>query len=364
MRARYIEIMRAAALTTIICMVAAALVSPPAQACSTFCFQSQDGPIFGRNYDWSVGVGMVVVNKRGVEKRSVSEDNPAHWDSRYGSVTFNQYGREFPNGGMNEAGLVVELMWLDETEYPAPDDRPSVTSLQWIQYQLDRAATVGEVIASDEEIRITQGGAGAIHFLVADESGACAAIEFLGGNMVVHTGRSMPLHALTNSTYEESLAWAQRYGGGATLPRTPRSLDRFVRAAHMADGFVGDSGTAIKHAFGILDDVKQAHTKWSIVYDIAARRIHFKTHAHKAVRYIDFAGLDFDCATPVKILDVDAPFRGDAAAHFVDYTYEANHRLVNTAFSQTRFLRDTPLDVIEQVAALPETMPCAAGASQ
>jgi penicillin V acylase-like amidase (Ntn superfamily) len=28
-------------------------------------------------------------------------------------VTFNQYGRNFPSGGMNEAGLVIELMWLE-----------------------------------------------------------------------------------------------------------------------------------------------------------------------------------------------------------------------------------------------------------
>jgi choloylglycine hydrolase len=28
------------------------------------------------------------------------------WISKYGSITFNQYGREFPTGGMNEKGLV------------------------------------------------------------------------------------------------------------------------------------------------------------------------------------------------------------------------------------------------------------------
>jgi choloylglycine hydrolase len=26
------------------------------------------------------------------------------WTSRYGSITFNQYGREFPSGGINEKG--------------------------------------------------------------------------------------------------------------------------------------------------------------------------------------------------------------------------------------------------------------------
>ena len=41
---------------------------------------------------------------------------------KYGAIFFNQFGREFPMGGMNEAGLVVELMWLDETVFPSPDD--------------------------------------------------------------------------------------------------------------------------------------------------------------------------------------------------------------------------------------------------
>ena len=56
------------------------------------------------------------------------------WTSKYGSATFNQYGREFPMGGMNEAGLVVESMMLFETEYPLPDTRSGIDPTQWIQY--------------------------------------------------------------------------------------------------------------------------------------------------------------------------------------------------------------------------------------
>ena len=65
------------------------------------------------------------------------DGNTISWVSQYGSITFNQYGKEFPTGGMNEKGLVVELMWLDGTIYPQPDERPAIGVLQWIQYQLD-----------------------------------------------------------------------------------------------------------------------------------------------------------------------------------------------------------------------------------
>jgi penicillin V acylase-like amidase (Ntn superfamily) len=332
-------------------------------ACSTFCFDTSSGPIFGKNYDWSVEDGLLIVNKRGVTKQAITDDSPAKWTSRYGSVTFNQYGREFPCGGMNEAGLVVELMWLDEAEYPAPDDRTGLSVLQWIQYQMDNSATVGDLIDSDSRVRITRAGTAAIHFLVADSSGACAAIEFLGGKLVAHSGRTMPFRALTNSTYENSVAYSRRFRGSSDLPRTSRSLDRFVRAAHMSQTFVGDSYNGVLHAFGILSDVAQGeHTKWSIVYELTGRRIHFKTHAQGTERYIDFAALDFGCDTPVTMVDLNAPLGGDLSEHLVPYTRTANFDLIVTAFRETDFLSKVPRKSLETLSRYPESTTCPAGA--
>src|SRR5688572_1406395 len=101
------------------------LFATAADACTTFCTRG----LFGRNYDFEIGDGMVVVNKRGMRKQS-NTAVPASWTSRFGSVTFNQYGRDNPTGGMNEQGLVVELMWLDGTRYPRPDARPEVGTLE------------------------------------------------------------------------------------------------------------------------------------------------------------------------------------------------------------------------------------------
>src|SRR5688500_8052501 len=151
-------------------------------ACTTFLLQKDGQYYFGRNYDWITGSGMVVINKRGMMKTAgiSAGAKKAEWTSIYGSSTFNQYGREYPTGGMNEKGLVVELMWLDETRYPQEDERPSLGCLQWIQYQLDLAATVDDVIASDKKIRISN-KATPIHFLVADRTGNVSVIEFLNG---------------------------------------------------------------------------------------------------------------------------------------------------------------------------------------
>ena len=148
---------------------------------------------------------MLVVNKRHMSKTALGLNNPMKWISKYGSVTFNQYGRGFPCGGMNEKGLVIEVLWLDGTRYPQADHRPMVSTLQWIQYQLDTAATMDEVVASDERVRIETFSGTNVHYLVIERSGAAATIEFLDGKMVVHRGDDLPVKALTNSTYQRSL---------------------------------------------------------------------------------------------------------------------------------------------------------------
>ena len=55
---------------------------------------------------------------RMVDGRSIENGGTISWTSKFGNVTFNQYGKEFPTGGMNENGLVIELMWLNEARYP------------------------------------------------------------------------------------------------------------------------------------------------------------------------------------------------------------------------------------------------------
>ena len=125
--------------------------------CSTFCLDKGEHLVFGKNLDWIQDNGFVFINKRGVQKTAMlawNVDNLATWTSKYGSVTFNQIGRDFPWGGVNEAGLVVEMMAVDRAKYPVPDERPIINGLQWIQYQLDNFSRIEQVIASDSKLRM------------------------------------------------------------------------------------------------------------------------------------------------------------------------------------------------------------------
>ena len=115
MRKKYILI------GSISCIALALILLMPHQvsACSTFKLQKGDGLIYGHNLNQGdIGVpGLVFINKRGIFKlgRTWSELitkerlNPSShcWISRYGSVTFNAFGRDFPDGGMNEVGLYI-----------------------------------------------------------------------------------------------------------------------------------------------------------------------------------------------------------------------------------------------------------------
>lgn len=325
----------------------------PAHACTTFCLRGDGRIVYGKNYDWSVGDGLLIVNKRGVARTADAEGDPrpARWVSKFGSVTFNQYGRDFPMGGMNEKGLTIEVMWLDGTRYPQADARSSVDVLQWIQYQLDNHATVAEVLKTDKSVRIV--GTAPLHYLVADRQGQVATVEFLDGRMVAHTGDKLPVAALANSTYAESLREAKGQSGGRS------SLSRFARAGERARGFDAKKGDPVKYAFETLDQVAQGdYTKWSIVYEIDRGRVHFRTRDRRKVRSLDLKSVDFSCATPVRVLDLDADVEGDVARHLVPYTRALNLELVTGSFRKTDFLADVPAAELERVARYPESTVC------
>jgi penicillin V acylase-like amidase (Ntn superfamily) len=345
-------------------VAAAAVLAPAALSCTTFSIYTGDEAVFGKSYDWTVADGLATVNKRGIAKESLVDDaNPARWVSTYGSVTFNQYGRELPMGGMNEAGLVVEVMWLDETEYPPPDERAALDCLQWIQYALDTCATAAEVVAAQDKVRVAGVNAARVHYLVADAAGGCAAVEFLDGKTVIRTGDALPARALTNDPYDADAAfWLEHEGAlpGEAALEGVASEKRFARAAAAAsiyDADMMDSATAADYAAGVLDDVAQGErTQWRIVYDVKNGRVYWRTRENMETRWLEAGAFDYSPATPVKILDMNAAGGGDVTGKFVDYSYEANRALIDASFAGTEFLKEVPEEAREALARYPEAL--------
>jgi penicillin V acylase-like amidase (Ntn superfamily) len=330
------------------------LSASPLWACTTFLLKGQGQLVFGRNYDWITGSGMVNVNPRGLHKRAGTTDNPAAWTSAWGSITFNQYGREYPTGGMNEKGLVVELMWLENTKYAASDARSAVGGLQWIQYQLDCCATVEEVVATDAFLRVNESAA-PLHYLVADADGNAATIEFLNGKMVVHKDDQLPLPVLTNDTYAASeAAYKSNRANG------DNSLERFATACSMVSRFETEKKvSAVDYAFGILNKVAQGdYTVWSIVYDIANRQVFFKTAGNPQQKSFRFSGFDFSCNMPAKVYVMNQPSSGDITTSFIPYSAALNRQLIETTFSTPHTRIPTTKQEIEDLIVYPESVVC------
>jgi choloylglycine hydrolase len=338
------------------------LCADEALACTTFCLKGKGEVLFGRNYDWMIGDALLTVNKRGVSKVATGEmaaaQNTAKWVSKYGSVTFNQYGRENPTGGMNEAGLVVELMWLDETQWPKANNRPVVGTLEWIQYQLDTSATVDDVIKNSDKVRIASDVK--VHYLVNDKAGNSAAIEYINGALTMHSGDKLPVPALANDTYDKSLAYSKTKS--ADEAKSERSLDRFTRAAKSVKEFEAQPKTeqqAIDYAFSTLADVAQkGYTQWSIVYDQQRGKIYFRTLKNSNLRSVDTKSFDYSCGSAVKIYDLSTADSGDITAKFGDYNVAANRGLIERSFTGTPFLKSVPAGARDILAAYPDSFTC------
>ncbi len=335
------------------------LFLPAARACTTFRVRSDEHLLFGQNYDWDVDAGLVVVNKRGLAKISFNQAPSMTWTSKYGSVTFNQYGIEFPIGGMNEKGLVIATMWLNATKYEPQDERPGLNVLQWIQYHLDTSETVEDIATSDVRIAPYAPGIG-LHYLVADATGDVAAIEVLRGKQIVHRGESLPVPVLTNNTYAESLEHLRQHNGfGGELPMPERrdSLSRFVRAAA---GIEADRPGPAADKLSILEAAGDpVRTQWSIVYDLKHGRIVWRTKANPEIRRVSMSEFDFECGSPRKIIDIHLG-AGYVSPTFMDLAPHVNLELVTTAFRNTprANLDKTPEPVLKAVAGYPDTVHC------
>jgi len=234
----------------------------------------------------------------------------AKWISKYGSITFNQYGRENPAGGMNEAGLVVEQLWLDETEYPKADARPALGTQEWVQYLLDTSGTTNEAVKNGGAVRIESEVK--VQYLISDKAGNAATLEFIKGQLIVYTGANLPIPALTSNTYDDSREFASH--ADVTKTTTNDSFDRFVRATKEIEEFEKRPLTgeqAITYAFVVLSDAAQKNptkdpSQWTAVYDQKRRRIYFRTLQSQQIKWVDMKAFAYACGTVVKIFDVNS----------------------------------------------------------
>lgn len=230
------------ALSTV-ALISASLVTQTAVACTRATFIGSDQVVItARSLDWADDSSPDLwLLPRGMQREGASGPTSAKWISKYGSVMTSFYNVASIDG-MNEKGLVANVLYLAETDYGKSDGKPLVSVGVWGQYVLDHYATVAEAVEAlkKEPIRITthklpNGAAASGHLAISDPSGDSAIFEYLDGKLHIHHGKQFTV--MTNSpTYDQQLAlndYWKTVGGLEFLPGTNRASDRFVRTSFL-----------------------------------------------------------------------------------------------------------------------------------
>lgn len=316
-----------------------------ADACTRVVYQGPENTVLtARSMDWTEDLhSNLWIFPRGMERSGEVGSNPMKWTSKYGSVVTSAYDI-CSTDGMNEKGLVANLLWLAESRYPEWDSQtPGLSIAAWVQYMLDNFATVDEAVAAMEagtfEVvsdKMPDGSRMAtLHLSISDATGDNAIFEYIDGKLQTHHNRAYQV--MTNSpVFDQQLAlndYWKGIGGTVFLPGTNRASDRFVRASFYIHAIpqVSDQREATAAVFSVIRNVSVplgistpgqpniASTRWRTVSDQKNKLYFFESTTEPNVFWVDFRDVDFSSGAPVKKLDMlnGRAYAGNTASQFV-----------------------------------------------
>ncbi|MFC2107209.1 hypothetical protein ACFLRY_02615 [Bacteroidota bacterium] len=300
-------------------------------SCSTFKLQKGKGLVYGHNLNQGdIGVpGMIFINKRGVFKigRTWSElttkerNDPSgfSWISRYGSVTFNCFGKDLPDGGMNEAGLFIWEM-SEDPEYPTGTGLPKLDQMSWMQYILDNYSTTDEALQATAGIEICGWG---WHYFIGDAQGNVAALTWVDGEMLVYKNEDMPVAGLFNEPYAremEVLKYFKGYGGDYEIDISDEKVPRIAKAAKLIDEYCPEEDI-VEYGLQMLDKLQVSdEPEWSVLFDEKEMKVYFKTRLNPEIKSLSMNDIDFSNDGPSLILDIDEAKSGEEISQLHPYT--------------------------------------------
>jgi len=323
------------------------LLANLADACTRAVFLGKDNTtITARSMDWKSDVGTnlwIFPNK--VARTGMAGPNSIKWTSKYGSVIASGYDLSSTDG-VNEKGLVANLLWLVESEYPNPNKskKPTLSLSLWAQYVLDNFATVNEAIAVLEKepfIVVTDQVPGekrlaALHLSISDSSGDSAIIEYIDGKAVIHHNKAYQV--MTNSpTFDKQLAlnaYWQQIGGTVMLPGTNRASDRFARASFYINAVPKDASPddSLASVFSVIRNVSVPYglnteeepnissTRWRSVVDHKRQLYFFESAVSPNIFWVDLKDINFNDGQTRKLdlgKDQSTIYSGKANSKFV-----------------------------------------------
>ena len=321
-------------------------ISEISSACSRVVYQGPNNYIItARSMDWEDEIpANLWIFPAGMERNGEAGSNSVKWKSKYGSIIASAYDIASADG-MNEKGLVANLLWLAESQYPAYDgSRKGLSIAAWVQYVLDNFTSVEETVnelRKEEFVIVSTYIPGTkvyatLHLAISDAKGDNAIFEYINGKLIIH--HSMQYNVMTNSpVFEKQLAlneYWQQINGTVMLPGTNRASDRFARASFYIKAIpqtedtriaVGSVFSVIRNCsvpFGISSETEPniSSTRWRSVSDQKNLVYYFETVLTPNTFWIDIKNADFKEGASVKKLSVEKneTYSGDAMKSFVD----------------------------------------------
>lgn len=320
-------------------LAVAGILAPAADACSRVTWLGPNGAVItGRSMDWPYSFNShLYAIPRGLQQDGSGGVNSLSWTSKYGAIEVA--GATTPGGpidgvmdGINETGLVANLLYLSEAEFgPAPtDNRPRLSFAGWVQYVLTSFATVNEVVDAFENPSIyivpiafgpNRSAAPTVHLSVSDASGDSAILEYLDGKVVIHHGRQFQV--MTNSpTYDEQLALNAQWQGkdlSQDLPGSIQSADRFVRASYFLSKLpqTTDERQAVAGVLSVIRNVSVpwgvedpqhpnlSPTYWRTVADSTSKTYYFESTLSPNIVWANLKAINLAPGSGVRSVDVE-----------------------------------------------------------
>jgi hypothetical protein len=241
------------------------LSDQPAWACSLFAALGEtENKLYGRNFDWQdspavllftdppdgyASVSMVDIAYLGFQGELAQTITDLPLSDRKALLN----APYLPFDGMNEHGLVVGMAAVSNGNNRPEPDKETIDSLMVIRLMLDQARYVEEAVTILQTYNIDWGNGPAIHYLIADAAGKAVLAEFYQGRLVL-TANESNWHLATNFI---------RASVGISPEGICSRYDTIYQKLSQTDGQLSE-----QQAIGLLSNVSQGNTQWSVVYGL------------------------------------------------------------------------------------------------
>jgi choloylglycine hydrolase len=217
-------------------MASLALAPLTGVACTSFLLKGSDGGfVYGRTMEFGLPLkSQLTVIPRNLSMPGVGVDGKPgtglNWTTKYAAAGMNGLGMPVLLDGMNEKGLVGGLLNAPNTAVyqvvsPA-DSSSSIASVQILIYALTNFATVEEVKAGFQKIKVNRSTIPAynnqsapVRMTLHDASGKSIVIEYLKGELVVTDN---PTGVMTNDpAFRDQLNNIGNYANLTNVEKNP-----------------------------------------------------------------------------------------------------------------------------------------------